>query len=282
MWGPSARRSIRFAEEPEAICAHEQDVFQVASELIKGPSHFITFKSPSATHRIFVVRPSPKSRRIAIAEFGTTRLRDIFARVYINQDCAVRQGFYRSIRDQPLFASLAGQIFKNHVLLWLWHSNVAPTCTCATANSPYLDMSLCRDNLKFFYKAEELKGISEPKTHICLVPTSQTFPTLDAVILTSSAVITVQITIALKHDADEQEFNLIYRNLPPDLLAKRPGRYHVFITDNDINARSLREQNHTQIPDGTLVYSTARCFEDLDYVTEERMYALDKARVSLY
>ena len=89
-WGPSTRRCIRFAEEPEAICAHEGDVFQVAPELIKDPSHFINFKSPSATHLIFVLRPSPESRRMAIAEFETNHLRDIVARAYIKQDYGMR------------------------------------------------------------------------------------------------------------------------------------------------------------------------------------------------
>ena len=215
-------------------------------------------------------------------EFGTTRLRDIVARAYTRQDPTVRQRFYTSIRYHPLFASPADQMFKINVLLLLWHYGVVFQCTCATANSPIFQIPSCYNSLKFFHKAEELKDISEPGNPICLVPTSRTFPTLDAVVLTSSAVITVQITIALKHDANEQEFDLIYRNLPPGLLAKRPDRYHVFITDNEINAKSLREQNQTQIPNGTLVYSTARGFEDLGYATEERVDALEKARVSLY
>ena len=79
-WGPSARDCLRFTEEPEAICLHEQDVFRVVSELVKDPSHFMDFKSLSATHRIFVIRPSPESRRMAIVEFGTNRLRGIVAR----------------------------------------------------------------------------------------------------------------------------------------------------------------------------------------------------------
>ena len=223
---------------------------------------------------------------MAVVEFGTNRLRDIVARAaYTKQYPAVRQGFYRSIRDHPLFASPAGQMFEIHVLLWLQHDKAAFHCTCTMANSPELQIVSFQDNLKFFYKPEELKDISEPGKPICLVPTSQKFPTLDAVILTSNAVITVQITIALKHDANEQEFGLIYRNLPPDVLAKRPDRYHVFITDEEINAKSLREQHQVQIPDGTFVYSTVIDFESWGWgirATEEHVDALEKARVSTY
>ena len=217
---------------------------------------------------------------MAIVEFGTNRLRYIVARAYTKKGHAVWEGFYRSIRDHPLFASPAAQIFEIHALLSLWHYNGVFRCTCATANFPSFDIPSYQDNLKFFYRAEELKDIAEPQKPICLVPTSGTFPTLDAVILTPKAVITVQISIALKHDATEEEFDLIYKNLPHDLLAKRPNRHHVFITDDEINAKSLREQNQTQIPNGTLVYS-AVIGVSTSVATEERVDALEKARVSM-
>ena len=283
-WSPSIRNCLRFAEEPESICAYEQDVFQVALELTKDPSHLVSFKSPSTTHRIFVVRPSPKSRRTQIVEFGTNRLREMFARAYAQQDQVVRYRFYETIREHPWFTSPAHQIFKIHILLWFWHY-YNDYLMCTAASSPRLQLPTCPENLKFFYKAEELKDISEPEKPICLVPTSQTFPTLDAVVLISDAVITVQIAIALKHGTNEQEIDLIYRNLPPDLLARRPGRCHVFITDNKINAISLRERNHTQVPNGTLIYSTDISIDYLDSrapATEERVDTLVQARVSIY
>ena len=225
---------------------------------------------------------------MATVEFGTNRLREIFERTYSQQDHAVRCSFYRTIRGHPWFASPARQIFEIHVLLWFWHASNSSCflgCTGAAASSPQLYVYPCRDNLKFFHRPEELKDISEPGSKlICLVPTSRTFPTLSAVVLTNYDVITIQITIALEHDANEQEFDLIYRNLPPGLLARRPTRHHVFITDKEINAKSLREQNHTQVPNGTLVYSTAIGVEYLDSnaaATEERMDALQQARVSM-
>ena len=283
-WGPSTSNCLRFAQNPKAIGLHEQDVFRAALELTKDASNFPSFKVPLAMYWIFVVRPSPDSREIASVEFGTNRLREIFVHAYTQQDHDVRYGFYRTIRGHPWFASLAGQMFEIHVLLWFWSSQLYDvlSCTRVTASSPSLQISSFRQNLKFFYKAEELKDINEPQMQLCLVPTSQTFHTLDAIILTSNAVITVQITIDLEHDANEQEFDLIYRNLPPALLKKRSNRYHVFITDKKINANSLREQNHTQIPNGTHVYTAAIGVDSLDSqapATEERVDALEKAKV---
>lgn len=68
--------------------------------------------------------------------------------------------------------------------------------------------------------------MSESKKPKCLILTSRTFPTLDAVVLTSNAVITVKITISSTHDANKTGFDLIYNNLPDALLKKRPHRYH--------------------------------------------------------
>ena len=261
-------------------------MLRAASELTKDASHFTDFLVPSAMHQILVVRPSPDSREIASVEFGTNHLRDIVARAYAQRDRVVRCNFYRTIREHSCFASPARQIFEIHVLLWFWHypSNHL-LGTGAAASSPSLYIPYHWNNLKFFYKIEELKDSSDSENSICFVPTSRALPTLSAIVLTGNAVITVQITISLKHDVQEEEFDLIYKNLPPDLLAKRPGRYHVFITDNEINAKSLREQNQTQVPNGTLVYSVAMGIEQFDSwapVTEAQVDALEKARVSIY
>jgi hypothetical protein len=124
-----------------------------------------------------------------------------------------------------------------------------------------------------------------PEGPICLIPTSRSFPTLDAVVLTSDAVITVQITISPRHEANKKGFGLIYNNLPPDLLNKRSHRCHAFITDEESNAKSLRAQKREEIPNGTLVYSTVVDVDDLDLralATAERMEALEKAKVSMY
>ena len=287
LWGPSARDCLRFARVPEAICTHEQDVLDAAFELAKDAHRFTNRQSLLAMHQTFVARPSPKSRRMAIVEFGTNRLREIFTRTYAQQDHAVRCSFYRTIRENSWFASPARQIFEIHLLLWFWHCYHSHSFPCigAAANSPPLSISSCYYNLKFFYKVEELKDIGESEKPICLVPTSRSFPTLSAVILTNNAVVTLQITIALKHDANEQEIDLIYKNHPPDLLARRPGRYHVFITDNEVNAKSLREQNQIQVPNGTLVYSRAISVETLDSAvpaTTALVDILEKARVSMY
>ncbi|KAH9170128.1 hypothetical protein EDB89DRAFT_1907999 [Lactarius sanguifluus] len=83
--------------------------------------------------------------------------------------------------------------------------------------------------------------------------------------------------------AKESGFNRINDDLPRDLKTRRPRRYHVSITDTDYNARSLREQNLTQIPNGTHVYSAVVDVDQLDsmtLVTEKRVDALERAKES--
>jgi hypothetical protein len=281
---------VRFTEYPELIYSHEQAVFDAASEVIKDQSHFNHFTSPSARHDIFVVRPSPSCRGSPRVDFGTNRLREIFARAYAQQDHAVRRSFYGSIRGDPYFTSLARQMFEIYVLLWFWHAQAQESlpCTGAAVHSPQLEIPACPGNLKFFYKPEELQTMNEPGLPMCLIPTSRTFPTgtPDAVVLTSNAVITVQIVIAYKYDSKEQlEFDHIYENIPSALLTKRPGRYHVLIMDRVYDSTTFREQKLTQIPVGTHVYATSVHMRHLDskaLVTEERVRALEKARVSMY
>jgi len=130
----------------------------------------------------------------------------------------------------------------------------------------------------FFYQPEELKNLAETELPICLVPTSPSFPSLDAVVLTTNSVITVQITIAHYHSAEKRGFDLIFDNLSRHMLSKRPERYHLFITDEEENAESLREQNLTEIPMGTRVYSVVVDTDQLDVITEERVEALEEAR----
>jgi hypothetical protein len=255
-------------------------MIKAAFELIKDSRDF---NVPSATHRIFVARPLPDSREMASMDFGSNRLREIVARAYSQQEHAARYSFYKTIRGHPWFGAPAGQMYKIHVLLWFCHARAEETlsCTGAQASFPKLELPSCPEDPTFFYKAEELEKVKEPEKPRCLIPTSRTFPTLDAIVITSDAVITIQITISPKHDAKEKEFGLVYDNLPLELLNKRPRRCHVFITDDGCNAKSLREQNRTEIPDGNLSYTTVIGVDDLDSqapATTERVDALEEAR----
>jgi hypothetical protein len=258
-------------------------VNQAASQLTKNDNRFTEFNN-EATHQIFVVRPSHGSRQLRTVTFVSDHLREIVSRAYAEWEHIARYSFYKTIRGNPSFGGSAGEIYEMHVLLWLLHAPNGETlsCTGAMARFPKIKLPSCPTGPKFFTKPEELAEFSEPKKPKCLIPTLRTFPTLNAVVLTKNAVITVQITISPTHDAKAKEFNLIYKNLPHALLKKRPKRCHLFITDTETNAKSLREQNRKEVPNNVCVYSTVIAVEELGSkvpVTYDRVNSLEKVRV---
>ena len=246
IWGPSAHTCIKFARFPKETSRYKEDVSQAVSQLIENPNKFTSFND-EAIHRIFVMRPSTPCRQLRTVEFGTNHLRETVARAHAELKHNARYSFYKTIRGNPWFRGPAGDIYKIHVLLWFLYARAEETlsCTGALASCPELKLPSCPKDPKFFHKPEELAELSEPGQTKCLIPTSRTFPTLDAVVLTSNATIMVKIILSPTHDTKEEGFGLIYQNLPPDLLRKRPNHYHLFITDNETNAKSLRlgEQN---------------------------------------
>ncbi|KAH9001047.1 hypothetical protein EDB92DRAFT_2847 [Lactarius akahatsu] len=272
LWGPSARVCISLTKNPDDVGSHAQSVADAANSLT---SQYGDFKSTS-TRKLFVVRPTSSSRRMATVEFGTNHLRGIVARAYARHDHATRVTFYKAISRLSLFSSPAGQMYEINVFLWFRHARNTDflRCTSSTTGLP-LAIPACPGNLRFLSKLNELHEMYERGRPICWVPISGTLPTLDAVVLTYDSLITVQITIASKHSANNLAFEDVYRNLPRRLKTK--PWCHVFISDSDYNAKSLREQDLT-IPEGTHIYSAVVDVEKLDseIVTEDRVEALEK------
>lgn len=96
-----------------------------------------------------------------------------------------------------------------------------------------LDNPACRENMEDLSEADDLKDMAdEHERRKCLVPVSQTFPTLDAIAITHEFVITVQMSITSGDDAENIGFKRVYEYLPSKFLAKHQW-CHVFLTDAD-------------------------------------------------
>jgi hypothetical protein len=167
----------------------------------------------------------------------------------------MRQRFYNTISRHPWFRASAGHIFETHVLLWLRYAPAQEClpCTRAVDSSPLLEIPACGKNMEFFARVEDLKNVGEPESQKCLVPVAQNFPTLDAVILTHKFVITIQITVGSTHDAKSTGFEKVYKWLPSDFLANRRW-CHVFLTDAEDKADSLRGQKLNSVPEGMTIH----------------------------
>jgi hypothetical protein len=102
------------------------------------------------------------------------------------------------------------------------------------------------------------------------------------------------VTISHRHTTEESGFTTIKQNLPTiTAVAKRtnegrkkrkkkdkgPLWCHVFITDDEEKAKSLRAQTLSELPRGIFVYSAVFSVGEFD-VTSERMRRLEEEMVS--
>ena len=143
--------------------------------------------------------------------------------------------------------------------------------------------------MNFFSNVAELKNVDRDETRLCLVPVSQTLPALDA-ITTKESVITVQMTVAHEHDAKPIGFQNLYKSSSPEFLSKERERYHVFLTDTKVRAKSLRRQ--TLVDQQLTTMNIQLCsayidkyieFGNLDLIISgERVDELETERVSSY
>jgi len=282
-WGPSARTCISLMDDKQLV-DHIDHVASAADQFTRNCSKFQDIDAVMVSHRLFCVRPTSESRQHATANFATDHLLGFISSAYAKHDHDLRQSFYNTIRGHPWFGSSAGCIFEIHALLWLRHApaGICLPCTPAQDGSPPLNIPVCGKNMKRFSKVDDLTHVTvdehEPK---CLVPISQTFPTLDAIVITDKFVITVQITVASKHDAKTVGFQNVYKHLPSTLSDSRQ-RCHVFLTDKQENVDLLRGQK-LDIPQKLKIHVYS-AFLDMgkwgSILTRERVEILEKERAN--
>jgi hypothetical protein len=104
-----------------------------------------------------------------------------------------------------------------------------------------------------------LKDMEVKHLPSCFLPGSQTFATADAIILTVDCLITVQVTLSREHTAKKSGFDGMresgIRNR--NLTTGTNRRWcHVFVTDEDSKANSLRRQTLSDLPEDISIYST--------------------------
>jgi hypothetical protein len=291
-WGPSTRTCIKLMT-PIHLEDHKQALTSAAYWFTKNADQYDELKVAQMSHQLIVVRPATESRQSLTADFASQFLLTFISRAYARQDSAVRRGFYKAmsrrswfgasdILKSSWFGASAGYILKSSVLLWLRHPPLEDSLLCTPAMATAsVEIPACRDRMEFFTEAENLKHVDQFNLPKCLVPVSPGFPTLDAIVITADLIITMQVTVASKHSANKEDFERVYKNLPPAVQHNRT-KCHVFVTDSEDKAKSLREQRLT-VPTNISVYSTCVNIDQLDpIVTSSRMEELENEIVSGY
>lgn len=284
LWGPSARTCMSLTND-NALERHKRKLDRAVDRFTKDFTQFEKIDAASVSHQLFVVRPT-ESRQYETVEFASDHVLGLVSRAYATRDHAARQYFYKTISGHTWFGASVGRIFETSVLLWFRHSpdNDFIQCHSALNRIPDLRIEPCRENIRYFDKVDELKNVHEEETQLCMVPISQTFKTVDAIIITKLSIITVQMTVSHTHGANLEGFKNIYDAFSPELLSQR-GRYHVFITDTVDKAISLGRQKtlaeRVKIDMSIKLYSAFIEFEKLDSViTGKRVDELETNRAS--
>lgn len=310
LWGPSARTCLQLSRSPDREDKHEADVSLAASALIANPYALVNVLQVDpmkASHVLFCINPrdqTSRGRMIPVAEFPTNRIKEIISYTMAKVTSENRILFYQTISSQPLFKASTGQMFERFVLSWLAslpkdslslhctlrtprtpppqssrilrsHSSRTPVTDSATP-PPTLKIFACgEENTFFFGSSTALKqkvASTMNSTPLCLLPTSQTFAAVDAIVLTEQNIITVQVTISDNHSAKKEGFEEIKKSLPHEMIMKRPW-LHVFITDDHDKAESLRNQTLSDLPNNISIYSAVFNVGDIKSIYMDRFDA---------
>ncbi len=189
-----------------------------------------------------------------VSEMATDHIKTIISYAAADANAQERIDFYQKISTQPAFRVPAGKMFERFVLSWLYaRSNVEPI-HCFATGQPDLEIPVCgEEQTTFFDRKNRLENVNGDELPLCLLPTSKTFHTADAIVITDMFFITIQVTTSDRHSAKGSDFTDIKKLIPHGL--RRDNWRHVFITDDDDRAVSLRNQTLCGLPKDILVYS---------------------------
>jgi hypothetical protein len=130
----------------------------------------------------------------------------------------------------------------------------------------------------FFGSKNGLKNTNMDRLPLCLLPTSRTFATVDAIVLTDKFIITIQVTISAERSAKSDGFATIRASLPTGIAENE--WCHVFITDTDDHAASLRNQTLSEVPSNIQIYSGVFDVDRRSGISREHLEAFDEHKVS--
>ncbi len=231
---------------------------------------------------LFSIRPKDQNRNgrmIQITEMATDHIKTIISYAATDAKAQEQIKFYHTISTQPGFRASAGKMFERFVLSWLYaRSNMEPIHCFATGQLD-LEIPACGEEQTTFFNSKNcLENVNwDQFLPLCLLPTSKSFPSADAIVITDESVITIQVTVSDQHSKKGSGFTDIKKLIPPGL--RRDNWRHVFITDDDDRAVSLRNQTLRGLLEDILLYSGV--FDiGRSSVTRKHMEAFNEKKVS--
>ena len=84
LWGPSAHTCIKLMDENH-VASHQEKVISAANHFTKMFGQEEEVNAAMASHEIFVVRPTDRSRQERTVEFASSHVLGFVSRAYANQ-----------------------------------------------------------------------------------------------------------------------------------------------------------------------------------------------------
>ena len=228
--------------QPDAEVFYKWGVETAVQSFIKDSPTHRGLDAFSVSHTIFSIEPHAKSRQVPIARVATKHIDELILLATVEADAAERITFYRSLSAHKWFKAPEGYLLERFVLAWLTAYPASTPICCSTAmyGAPTLAIPVCPlDQSISLTDLNELKGVKKCPLPFCFIPTSSTFPTIDAIVIDDKFIITVQVTVSRTHSAKPEGFEQIFTHLPAQFRNKRQW-CHVFVTGDEENAQALR------------------------------------------
>jgi hypothetical protein len=211
-------------------------------------SHDLDADAENIPHLLFVVEPQIDDklggRGVMRASVASKHVGEFIIKALGTEKDERQIDFFMMICKHPSLKGAAGYMLE--ILFYAWFHGDAGSgdmsCVAASGASPI--------QIPVIKEAVEFGGYSKTKTKMKLdgipipfgwIPTSPTQLTFDAVAITDRDIITIQITVSPTHDINPKGFKQLKKYIPVSFREGR-GWHHVFVTNDDHNAKSLRRQ----------------------------------------
>ncbi|KAH9022953.1 hypothetical protein EDB85DRAFT_1992850 [Lactarius pseudohatsudake] len=257
-WGPSARIYLDLSRNPHREHAHEMLVIDAATDFVSRLTATTTgYNAIKVSHILFSVRPeskTPAGRMIPVADAATERIEAIISYAVATAHASERIAFYSTLSRHSWFKAFAGHMFEKFVLTWLSSDHCG------------LDPLLCTPaNIR-------PRGLKVDQLPFCLLPRPQSRTLVDAVVITDTFIITIQVAISPWRRVRQGLFAEIEANLPTITNGRKKRRW--------CHAYWLRARTLSDLPSHFCVYSAVFSV-DRPGITSERMRKLDNEWISV-
>ena len=254
MWGPSGRTCLRLAWGTMSEKELEYKVDMIAKKFAEHPTA-ITMEANSEvdSHLLFTTLPDGPNRELPTLRVATRYLHDYIVKAIASIDAAKQASFYTKASNHPFFRGAFGYVFEKYFYVWLSSSSdneLLCTAATSTAHEQAEQLRLRPVGLdKVIVHGGEsgergYKAANKHQTPFGWVPASRSDATFDAVICTTTHIITIQVTVAAKHSVDAEGFEKLKKYLPKRFQKARSW-CHVFVTNHPDTAAELRGKTYT-------------------------------------